>query len=187
MLKFLDAELRPKSDDFVIFVSRQPSFCHNSTIGVRRPRQRRAAAAGEPTSPRSARRSFSPAARQRPRRRRRLERPVQVQRVSFETAGAAREFVGVVRARYETDLALPGRRQDRRPRRQRRRPGARRRCHRAARSAGSEAAGRERRGRACRCDIEPGAGRGRSRALHHVEGARLRADRPVRSQEGGQR
>src|SRR5262245_29700843 len=36
----------------------------------------------------------------------RLERPVQFQRVSFETAGSARDFVGVVRARYETDLAF---------------------------------------------------------------------------------
>src|ERR1041384_3822139 len=34
----------------------------------------------------------------------RSERPVQVQRVSFENENAAREFVGAVRARYETDL-----------------------------------------------------------------------------------
>jgi RND family efflux transporter MFP subunit len=34
------------------------------------------------------------------------ERPVQVQRVSFEKENAAREFVGVVRARYETDLGF---------------------------------------------------------------------------------
>ena len=34
------------------------------------------------------------------------ERPVQVQRVSFENENPAREFVGVVRARYETDLGF---------------------------------------------------------------------------------
>src|SRR5262245_65522988 len=33
-------------------------------------------------------------------------RPVQVQRVSFSTGTDAREFVGVVRARYETDLGF---------------------------------------------------------------------------------
>ena len=34
------------------------------------------------------------------------ERPVKVQRVSFENENPAREFVGVVRARYETDLGF---------------------------------------------------------------------------------
>jgi RND family efflux transporter MFP subunit len=34
------------------------------------------------------------------------ERPVQVQRVAFENGAVAREFVGVVRARYETDLGF---------------------------------------------------------------------------------
>jgi RND family efflux transporter MFP subunit len=34
------------------------------------------------------------------------ERPVQVQRVAFANGDASREFVGVVRARYETDLGF---------------------------------------------------------------------------------
>jgi multidrug efflux system membrane fusion protein len=34
------------------------------------------------------------------------ERPVQVQRVSFQSADRAREFVGLVRPRYETDLGF---------------------------------------------------------------------------------
>src|SRR4029077_14360136 len=34
------------------------------------------------------------------------ERPVQVERVAFEHENATREFVGVVRARYETDLGF---------------------------------------------------------------------------------
>jgi RND family efflux transporter MFP subunit len=36
----------------------------------------------------------------------RTERPVQVERVTFTPAEAAREFVGVVRARYDTDLGF---------------------------------------------------------------------------------
>ena len=36
----------------------------------------------------------------------RADRPVQVQQVAFEKNGVARDFVGVVRARYETDLGF---------------------------------------------------------------------------------
>src|SRR5690349_5755500 len=35
-----------------------------------------------------------------------IERPVQVQRVTFQAEEESREFVGVVRARYETDLGF---------------------------------------------------------------------------------
>src|SRR5260370_31008209 len=35
-----------------------------------------------------------------------IDRPVQVQRVAFADAETKREFVGVVRARYETDLGF---------------------------------------------------------------------------------
>ena len=35
-----------------------------------------------------------------------FERPVQIRRVSFQNAHSAREFVGVVRPRYETDLGF---------------------------------------------------------------------------------
>src|SRR6059058_4036879 len=35
-----------------------------------------------------------------------FDRPVQIQRVSFQNADSEREFVGVVRARYETDLGF---------------------------------------------------------------------------------
>src|SRR5689334_13822330 len=34
------------------------------------------------------------------------ERPVQVQRVAYQSEDSSREFVGVVRARYETDLGF---------------------------------------------------------------------------------
>src|SRR5437868_15395291 len=34
------------------------------------------------------------------------ERPVQVQNVAFQTEETSREFVGIVRARYETDLGF---------------------------------------------------------------------------------
>ena len=103
------------------------------------------------------------------------ERPVQVQRVAFESGDVGprirRRGAGALRNRSR----LPRRRQDRHAHRQCRRPRARRRRRGAARSAGSAAAGRKRRRRACRRDIEPGAGRRRPRALHHAARARLRS------------
>ncbi len=113
------------------------------------------------------------------------ERPVQVQRVAFETGAMAREFVGVVRARYETDLGF--------------------------RVAGKivtrvvnvgdrvrigdviarldprdlAAPGRKRRGGTCRRDIEPGAGGERPAALRYAEVERLRRHRRFRPQAGG--
>ena len=101
------------------------------------------------------------------------ERPVQVQRVAFESENAGarirRRGAGALRDRSR----LPRRRQDRHPHGQCRRPRARRRRRGAARSAGPAAAGRKRRGRACRRDVQPRAGRRRSRALHHAARARL--------------
>ena len=112
---------------------------------------------------------------------------MQVQRVAFETGGSAREFVGVVRARYETDLGF--------------------------RVAGKivtrvvNVGDRVRAGDViARLDpqdlelqVESAeaelaaatsnlvAGRGRPRALHHAEGRGLRLDRRLRPQEGGER
>ena len=60
------------------------------------------------------------------------ERPVQVQHVAFQSEDASREFVGVVRARYETDLGFRVAGKITATDRQRRRSRPRRRCDRAA-------------------------------------------------------
>ena len=114
------------------------------------------------------------------------ERPVQVQRVAFESRDTTREFVGVVRARYETDLGF--------------------------RVAGKIVArvvnvgDRVRAGdvvarldpqdlklqvesaeaELAAADLEPRAGRRRSRALHDAAVEGLRVGRRLRPQEGGE-
>ena len=90
------AELRPKSDDFMnsSVISHHDGF-HSQDLKAKRwrwlvlaPALLLAACQAE-TAP-------APDA----------GRPVQVQRVAFDTGGTARDFVGVVRARYETDLGF---------------------------------------------------------------------------------
>ena len=125
----------------------------------------------------------SPAATPTRRPRPKSERPVQVQRVAFANENAAREFVGVVRARYETDLGFRV---------------AGKIVTRVVNVGDRVKAGdvvarldpqdlklqaESARGRARRRHLEPRAGDDRSRALHHAAHARLRVGRRLRPQE----
>jgi RND family efflux transporter MFP subunit len=99
MFKSQNAELRPKSDDFV-FSSVINHHDSADRVGVVGPQSRRwpwlalaaallLAGCQAETAPVSG-----------------VDRPVQVQRVAFDTNGTSRDFVGVVRARHETDLGF---------------------------------------------------------------------------------
>ena len=157
MIKFLPAQLRPEIDDFLFSsvishqsASKSPTEAQ-APVAPRRSNWRAPLAAlGAALFLAACQAETAPVSG--------LERPVQVQRVSFETVGAAREFVGVVRARYETDLAfrVGGKIVSRAIN-----VGDRVRAGDViarTRSAGPEAAGRERGGRVCGGDLEPVAG-----------------------------
>ena len=181
------ASLRLKSDDFVFSsVISHHDALRPSSAGAA-PRRKSPRSGGVALSDRCVGASLLLAACQAETAPAKSERPVQVQRVAFETGAMAREFVGVVRARYETDLGfrVAGKIID--ARRQCRRPRARRRCHCAARCARPSAPGRERRGRACRGDLQPRAGGERPAALCDAEVARLCRHRRFRPQAGGER
>ena len=97
----LKAELCPRSDDNTPFVSR-----HISCVKEQPPCHRRQSRCCAP-SPSLA--SFLCSRRATITRRRRppsLSARCRFERVAFENENATREFVGVVRARYETDLGF---------------------------------------------------------------------------------
>ena len=101
MIKFLPAELCPEIDDFLF--SSVISHCRpHSRAGVpvvpRRRWRAPLAALGAALLLAGCQAETAPAPS--------AARPVRVQRVNFETIDAARDFVGVVRARYETDLGF---------------------------------------------------------------------------------
>src|SRR5688572_16438713 len=105
MTRTSDAELRPKSDEFTF--SSVVSY-HNTAAAQGSGKARRhtvlrgwhapLVALGAALLLGACSAETAPAPK--------TERPVQVQRVTFETNDTAREFVGVVRARHETDLAF---------------------------------------------------------------------------------
>src|SRR5262249_47689525 len=91
-----DAELRPKSDDFMISsVIRSNDETHHPGLRVRRAPWLAFAAALVLAGCQA---ETAPVAD--------ATRPVQVQRVAFNSDGTTRDFVGVVRARYESDLGF---------------------------------------------------------------------------------
>jgi RND family efflux transporter MFP subunit len=93
MTQSTHAELRPKSDDFTF----SSVISHHHTSHRRRPWHSWLAVAGALLMA-ACSAETAPAPKS--------ERPVQVQSVRFETGGLTREFVGVVRARHETDLGF---------------------------------------------------------------------------------
>jgi RND family efflux transporter MFP subunit len=102
MTKSPDAVVRPKSDDFRFSSVVSHHVATSTSAGPGSPRARSwprslAVLAGALMLA-ACQAETAPAPK--------AERPVQVQRVAFETGATTREFVGVVRARYETDLGF---------------------------------------------------------------------------------
>jgi RND family efflux transporter MFP subunit len=100
------AESRPNSDDFLF--SSVISH-HSSVYGTDRAPPRtgsRIPAAGRPLLAALAAALLLAGCEAKTAPAPKVERPVQVQRVQYEANASSREFVGTVRARYETDLAF---------------------------------------------------------------------------------
>jgi RND family efflux transporter MFP subunit len=105
MLSPINAELRPSYDDYLISsvnshqaASISPIENRPPAAPTRRSWRARFAVLGAALLVAACQAETAPAPQS--------ERLVQVQQVAFENSGETREFVGVVRARYETDLAF---------------------------------------------------------------------------------
>jgi RND family efflux transporter MFP subunit len=99
MFKSQNAELRLKSDDFVFSsVINHHATSKGENVARQQPRRGVWLALGAALLLAGCQAETAPIAG--------VERPVQVQRVAFGTNGTARDFVGVVRARHETDLGF---------------------------------------------------------------------------------